>query len=84
MENAWEEVRKRLNPESGFKPFWIVMKDGTVYPVVRRFQASVSPDGTRGFTFDADESKYASYFIEMKDVAEVRDSAPTGDARATG
>lgn len=84
MENAWEEVRKRLNPESGFKPFWIVMKDGTVYPVVRRFQASVSPDGSRGFTFDVDESKAAGYFFGMEDVAEVRDAPPLVHEKALG
>lgn len=81
MENAWEEVRKRLNPEV-FRPFWIVMKDGTVYPVVRHLQASVSPDGSRGFTFASKGDGF--HFFKMAEVAEVRDSPPARQERVAG
>jgi hypothetical protein len=70
--NAWLEIRKRLNPEV-FRPFWIVLKNGEVLHVRRKFQAAVSPDGMLGDV--ADPERHAIEFA-MKDVVAVEDKQP--------
>lgn len=72
MKNAWHEIRKRLNPEV-FRPFWIVLKNGEVLHVHRKFQAAVSPDGGIG---DVADSKRHAIVFAMKDVISVEDRQP--------